>query len=159
MKQRMTTEEIEQKRENAVRFFENGYNCAQSVLLAYAGRYGIDELTAMKMASSFGGGMGRMREVCGAVTGMLMVLGLEYPFTDTTDRQSKNRNYQVVQECMNEFKTNTGSFICADLLNLKREAQKPESSERDQAFYRSRPCAGCVALAANIIGRKILENQ
>lgn len=153
----MTTEEIEQRKINAVKFFENGYNCAQSVLMAYAGHYGLDELTTMKIATSFGGGMGRMREVCGAVSGMLMVVGLEYPYTDTTDKQSKNRNYQVVQDCMNEFKSKMGSYICADLLSLKREAQLPESSERDVNFYKIRPCTGCVALAAEIAGRKITE--
>jgi len=155
----MTTEEIEQKKENAVKFFESGYNCAQSVLLAYAEYFGIDQLTSIKIASSFGGGMGRMREVCGAVSGMLMVLGLEYPYTDTTDKESKNRNYKVVQDCVNEFKSNLGSFICADLLQLKREAQHPESSKRDLKFYKTRPCVGCVALAAGIVGRKISEKQ
>jgi len=155
----MTTEEIEQKKEDAVKFFENGYNCAQSVLLAYAGHYGLEELTAKKVASSFGGGMGRMREVCGAVSGMLMVIGLEFPYTDTSDKVSKNGNYKVVQDSMNEFKSMMGSYICADLLSLKREAQSPESSERDTNFYKTRPCNACVALAAEIAGRKISEKQ
>lgn len=88
---------IEERTQKAIDFFEQGYNCSQSVLMAYADLYGIDQETATKFASSFGGGMGRLREVCGAVSGMFMVLGLHYPATDVTDKKAKIINYEAVQ--------------------------------------------------------------
>lgn len=151
----MTNDEIEQKKHQSVEFFKSGYNCSQAVLMAYAQHYDIDVVTASKLATSFGGGMGRLREVCGAVSGMFLVLGLEYPFTDTADKNSKNENYKAVQDCANEFKSVMGSYICADLLQIKHVPQPPVSSERNEAYYKTRPCTRCVALAAEIVGRKI----
>jgi len=151
----MTTEEIEERTKRAVAYFKEGYNCAQSVLLAYSDRYCIEKETAVALATSFGGGMGRLREVCGAVSGMFMVLGLEYPFSDPKNKAAKNLNYRKVQETAQEFKDTMGSIICADLLNLKREAQNPESSERTKTYYETRPCTRCVAIAADITGRNI----
>ncbi|MFA6377692.1 MAG: C-GCAxxG-C-C family protein, partial [Acholeplasmataceae bacterium] len=111
---------------------------------------------AAKIATSFGGGMGRLREVCGAVSGMFLILGLQYPFTNIKDKSAKNTNYKAVQRTANEFKTVMGSYICADLLKLKHEPQNPESSERNEAYYKSRPCTRCVANAAEIVGKEIL---
>jgi C_GCAxxG_C_C family probable redox protein len=150
-------EEIEERTSRAVDHFEEGYNCAQSVLLAYSDLYGLDKEMAAKMATSFGGGMGRLREVCGAVSGMFMVMGLEYPFLDTKDKASKNENYKKVQETASEFKETMGSIICADLLNLKRQAQHYESAERNNEYYATRPCARCVAKAAEITGKNITK--
>ena len=151
----LTNGEIEERTKRAVKYFEEGYNCAQSVLLAYTDLYGLDKEIAAKMATSFGGGMGRLREVCGAVSGMLMVMGLEYPFLDTKNKTLKNDNYRKVQETAAEFKADMGSIICADLLNLKREAQHYESAERTKEYYATRPCARCVAKAAEITGKNI----
>jgi len=148
--------EIESRVLDATTFFEQGYNCSQAVFMAYSDIYGIDKETAAKLATSFGGGMGRLREVCGAVSGMFLVLGLQYPFTDTIDKAAKNTNYQAVQRTANEFKSITGSYICADLLKLKHEPQNPESSERNEAYYKSRPCTRCVTVAAEIIGKELL---
>ncbi|HPB06157.1 MAG TPA: C-GCAxxG-C-C family protein [Prolixibacteraceae bacterium] len=153
----LTKEEIEKRTDQAVDFFEAGYNCAQSVLLAYADLYGLDNEMAAKMATSFGGGMGRLREVCGAVSGMFMVLGFEYPFIDTKDKASKNENYKKVQETAAEFKASMSSIICADLLSLKREAQHYESADRTKEYYATRPCAQCVAIAAEITGKNITK--
>lgn len=139
----------------AIQIFEQGYNCSQAVFMAYADKYGIDTVTASKIATSFGGGMGRLREVCGAVSGMFLVLGMEYPFTDTKDKASKNLNYKMVQKTANAFKTEMGSYICADLLKLKHEPQNPESSERNEVYYKSRPCTRCVKVAAEIVGKEI----
>lgn len=124
--------------------------------MAYSGLYGIDTLTAAKLATSFGGGMGRLREVCGAISGMFLILGLHYPFTDTSDKAAKNKNYKAVQQTANRFKAEMGSYICADLLRIKHKPQSPESSERDEAYYKSRPCARCVAKAAEIVGKEVL---
>ncbi len=140
----------------AVEFFEQGYNCSQAVFMAYSDLYGIEKEAAAKLATSFGGGMGRLREVCGAVSGMFLVLGLHNPFTDPRDKAAKNTNYKAVQRTANEFKSIMGSYICADLLKLKHEPQNPESSERNEVYYKSRPCKRCVAIAAEIIGKEIL---
>ncbi len=143
----------------AVNFFEQGYNCAQAVFMAYSDLYGIEAETAAKLATSFGGGMGRLREVCGAVSGMFLVLGMEYPFTDISDKSAKNLNYKKVQEVANAFKAEMGSYICADLLKLKHQPQNPVSSERNEVYYKSRPCIRCVRVAAKIIGNKILNEK
>lgn len=147
--------EIEKRTTLAVEFFEKGYNCAQSVLMAYSDLYGVEKESAAKLATSFGGGMGRLREVCGAVSGMFLVLGLHYPFTNTKDKAAKNTNYKAVQRTANEFKAIMGSYICADLLKIKHEPQNPESSERNEVYYKSRPCLRCVTIAAEIVGKQI----
>ena len=149
--------DLENRVSTATAFFEQGYNCSQAVFMAYSDIYSIDTETAAKLATSFGGGMGRLREVCGAVSGMFLVLGLQYPFTDTKDKGAKNTNYKAVQRTANEFKSVMGSYICADLLKLKHEPKNPESSERNEAYYKSRPCTRCVAVAAEIVGKEIIQ--
>jgi len=151
----MDNTEIEQRVTQAVAYFEEGYNCSQAVFIAYSDIYGIDSLMAAKLATSFGGGMGRLREVCGAVSGMFLVLGLHYPSIDTTDKDAKNTNYKAVQRTANDFKAEMGSYICADLLKIKHEPEKPEASDRDEAYYKMRPCSRCVYLAAEIVGKEI----
>jgi C_GCAxxG_C_C family probable redox protein len=153
----VVTNDIDSRVKRAVDFFEQGYNCSQAVFMAYADKYGIETETAAKLATSFGGGMGRLREVCGAVSGMFLVLGMEYPFTDTKDKASKNLNYKMVQKTANAFKAEMGSYVCADLLKIKHAPQNPESSERNEAYYKSRPCTHCVAVAAEIVGKEILS--
>ena len=156
----MNKDELEKRTKQAIIFFEEGYNCSQAVFMAYSDLYGIEQETAAKLATSFGGGMGRLREVCGAVSGMFLVLGLQYPFINTKDKVSKNTNYKVVQRTANEFKSIMGSYICADLLKLKQKLQSPESAERNEDYYKFRPCTRCVALAAEIIGKELtLENS
>jgi C_GCAxxG_C_C family probable redox protein len=152
----MNEDELEKRIKQAVTFFEDAFNCSQSVFMAYSEIYGIGPEMASKLATSFGGGMGRLREVCGAVSGMFLVLGMQYPFTDTKDKVSKNKNYKAVQRTANEFKSVMGSYICADLLKLKHEPQNPESSERNEAYYKTRPCVQCVSLAAEIVGKELL---
>ena len=153
----MNNIELKQRTELAVSYFEQGYNCSQAVFMAYADKYQIDSETAAKLATSFGGGMGRLREVCGAVSGMFFVLGLHYPFTQPTDKVAKDTNYKAVQRTAAEFKSVMGSYICADLLKTKREPQQPESAERNEAYYNMRPCTRCVAVAAEIVGREIMQ--
>ena len=147
--------EIESRVSAAITLFEQGYNCSQAVFMAYADKYQIDRETAAKLATSFGGGMGRLREVCGAVSGMFFVLGLHYPFTQPTDKVAKDANYKAVQRTAAEFKSAMGSYICADLLKTKREPQQPESAERNEAYYNLRPCTRCVAVAAEIVGKEL----
>jgi len=99
--------------------------------------------------------MGRLREVCGAVSGMFLVLGLQYPANDIKDKAAKNLNYKMVQKTAKTFKTEMGSYICADLFKLKHEPQNSESSEQNEAYYTSRPCTRCVIVAAEIVGKEI----
>jgi C_GCAxxG_C_C family probable redox protein len=143
--------------DKAVSLFKSGYNCSQAVFMAYSELYGIDIQTAAKIATSFGGGMGRLREVCGAVSGMFIILGLQYPYTNPQDKSSKNANYKAVQEVAQQFKNEMGSYICADLLKIKHVPQNPVSETRSEAYYKSRPCTRCVAVAAEIVGNKILN--
>lgn len=111
---------FEERIEKAVEFFKSGYNCSQSVVLAFADMYGFTQEQAARMAASFGGGIGRMRQTCGAACGMFLLAGLETGATDPKDREGKGANYAVVQELAAEFKKRNGSTICAELLGLKK---------------------------------------
>ena len=129
----------EQRILRAVELFKMGYNCAQSVTAAFADEYGYTEEQALKMSASFGGGIGRMRETCGAACGMFILAGLETGSTDPTDREGK------------AFRRENGSLICAELLGLReRKPQEPNPEERTQAYYAKRPCAKMVETAARI---------
>lgn len=147
--------ELETRENKAVALFEEGYNCSQAVFMAYSDIYGIDNDMAAKIATSFGGGMGRLREVCGAVSGMFLLLGFKYPYVNIKDRTAKNKNYQAVQSVATTFKTEMGSYICADLLKRDRKPEKYQSTERSDQFYKERPCTQCVRKAAHIIGKEI----
>ncbi|MFA7104279.1 MAG: C-GCAxxG-C-C family protein [Dysgonamonadaceae bacterium] len=149
---------IEERVQQALHFFENGYNCSQSVFMAYSDLYDLDSEMAAKISSSFGGGMGRLREVCGAVSGMFMVLGLHYPATDVNDKTTKNTNYAAVQRTAKEFQNEMGSYICADLLKTKQQPQEATLSERNARYQALRPCNRCVAMAAEIVGGEILKS-
>lgn len=152
----MDKNELEKRTEQALTYFNDGYNCSQAVFMAYSDLYDMDKELAAKISSSFGGGMGRLREVCGAVTGMFMVLGLHYPATDVKDKAAKTNNYAAVQRTAAEFKQEMGSFICADLLKIKRAPENPTPSERNVKYHALRPCDRCVAMAAEILGNEIL---
>jgi len=148
---------IEERKEKAVGYFKEGYNCAQAVLLAFADVYDLDTETAGRISASFGGGMGRMREVCGAVSGMFMVMGLQYPATDPTDKESRTANYASVQRTANAFSNRFGTIICRDLLDVKRQKESPEPSDRNAEYYAKRPCARFVAEAAEITARELVR--
>ena len=143
-----------ERAERAYDNFKSGYNCAQAVFLAFCDKYSIDEEMAAKLASSFGGGMGRMREVCGAFSGMLLVNSLETGTADVSDRLAKAENYESVQRLAKRFKEENGSIICRELLGLTQKQESEETavpSERTQAYYKKRPCAEIVKSAAEIL--------
>lgn len=141
----------EQRILRAVELFKMGYNCAQSVTAAFADEYGYTEEQALKMSASFGGGIGRMRETCGAACGMFILAGLETGSIDATDREGKARNYVFVQELAEAFCQENGSLICAELLGLReRKPQEPKPEERTAVYYAKRPCAQMVESAARI---------
>ena len=135
--------------ERAVELFVEGYNCAQAVAAAFGDLTGLDEKTAAKMASCFGGGMGRMREVCGAVSGMLMVAGVLYGYDDPKATKEKRELYAQVQAMAGQFREELGSIVCRDL--LKNPPSDPNPTPRTEQFYKDRPCARMVATAARIM--------
>ena len=137
--------------------FLTGANCSQAVVLAYEDLTGLDRETALKISSACGGGIGRMREVCGAVSGMFMVLGLLYGYTEPGEKDcNKKALYQDVQKLADQFREQVGSIICRDI--LKNPASDPNPTPRDAEFYKVRPCARMVMTAARILDKYIEEH-
>ena len=143
--------------EYAAELFLKGYNCAQSVAVAFCDVTGLDVDFTARMASSFGGGMGRMREVCGAVSGMLMVAGLLYGYDTPGDDVSKKKHYTLVQTLSGRFREEIGSIVCREI--LKNPPSDPNPTPRTAEFYKVRPCARMVSLAAKILDEYIAENS
>ncbi len=159
---KITEKDIEQASEKAVALFKEGYNCSQSVVGAWTDHYNTDPQMLMKVASSFGGGIGRMRETCGAACGMFMLAGLECGSTDPKDNTGKGANYKVVQELAAKFKECNGSINCGELLGLreiKEEKITHQPQERTAEYYKKRPCVEMVASAARIFGRFLVAKQ
>ena len=140
----------------AAELFLQGYNCAQAVAVAFADVTGMDKKEAAKLAAPFGGGMGRMREVCGAVSGMLMVLGTLYGYDNADDDSKKKELYQQVQALAEQFKEENGSIICRDL--LKNPPSDPNPSPRTAEYYAKRPCARMVMTAARLMDEFIAQH-
>ncbi len=155
MKLNFTPEEYSAK---AKSLFEQGYNCAQAVLLAFDDLTGFDEKTAAAISSSFGGGMGRLREVCGAVSGMFMVAGAVKGYTSPKAVEEKAAHYTLIQALASDFRKENGNIICRELLELPG-AQSPIPEERTAEYYRRRPCAEYVAAAAKILAQKLSEED
>lgn len=152
----MTKEERIQK---AVSLFKEGYNCSQSVVGAYADLYGFTFEQSVRMAASFGGGIGRMRETCGAACGMFLLAGLERSAVDGADREGKAANYKLVQELAGKFKDECGALRCADLLGISKNEPVISTPEaRTEQYYAKRPCIRMVETAARIWGN-FLENK
>ena len=146
-------QEYEDRIQRAVDYFKEGYNCSQAVFLAFADIYGIEEETAKRLSAGFGGGVGRMRMMCGAVSGMVMLAGLETGQTEGNDSTGKANCYQEVQSMVNLFKERNGSVICAELLAMNgckvvTDSNIPDA--RNAEYYKKRPCAQKVASAARI---------
>jgi C_GCAxxG_C_C family probable redox protein len=137
--------------ERAVALFKQGYNCSQSVFAAFSEELGMDLETALKISSSFGGGMGRLREVCGAVSGMFMVLGLKESYTDPKNTSLKTQHYQKVQKLATKFKQENGSIVCRELLGLNQKYDNPIPEARAESYYKKRPCAELVGIAAKFL--------
>lgn len=142
---------MEDRIEKATALFKEGYNCSQSVVAAFADMYGFSPEQALRMSASFGGGIGRMRQTCGAACGLFMLAGLETGCIDGKDREGKEANYKVVQALAEEFKKRNGSLICAELLGLSKAAPTPATPEaRTAEYYKKRPCVKMVEEAARI---------
>lgn len=161
----------------AKEYFLKGYNCSQAVVLAFSDRMALDEHTAARLASSFGGGMGRMREVCGTFSGMLMVLGMLYGYDAASETESANKklHYERVQALAERFRNEFGSIICRELLSgkAKEELKKGENADgeqikamlsdsavptpRTEAYYKKRPCPEIVETGARILEQFMSE--
>lgn len=142
----------------AMNLFKEGYNCSQAVFLAFEDKYNIDRQAALMLSSSFGGGMGRLREVCGAVSGMFMVAGVVYGYDDPKDYEKKRDHYARIQQLAKEFETLNGSIICRELLGLGTEKEGPAPDKRTDEYYKKRPCAELVGMAAAIMEQYISDN-
>ena len=141
----------------AAELFLSGSNCAQAVAVAFCDVTGLTPEFSAKMASSFGGGMGRLREVCGAVSGMLMVAGLLYGYDDPGEEDAnKKAHYRLVQELAAKFREQTGSIVCREI--LKNPPSDPNPTPRTEAFYKERPCARMVIVAAQILDEYIAQH-
>ena len=140
-------------------YHKRGFNCCQSVVLAYADIIGLEPTLAATVSAPFGGGMGRLREVCGAVSGMTMVAGFLSPCPTADDPAAKKANYALVQHFAEAFRRENGAIVCRTLLGLDHAKDEPTPSPRTAEYYKKRPCAELVADAARIIGKYLLENK
>ena len=146
-------QELENRIQQAVDNFMQGYGCSQSVVAAFADIYGLDDNMAKRIAAGFGGGVGRMRMMCGAVSGLVILAGLDCGQTEGNDRQGKSACYKVVQELLETFRQRNGSIICSELLGLGGVKPQPIShmpEERNAEYYKVRPCARKVESAARV---------
>ena len=147
------SQDLEDRIQRAVELFMSGYGCSQSVVAAFADLYGLDETMAKRIAAGFGGGVGRMRMMCGTVSGLVILAGLDCGQTEGDDREGKAACYKVVQELLETFKQRNGTIICAELLGLNgcpvvKTTYVPD--ERNAEYYKKRPCAQKVESAARI---------
>lgn len=146
-------------REKAEKLFLDGYNCAQSVFCAFSEDLGLDFDTALKLSSSFGGGMGRLREVCGAVSSMFMIAGLKYGYTEPANKEVKTEHYARIQKLAEEFKAKNDTIICRELLGLDVKVDSPIPEDRTAEYYQTRPCQKLVGDAVEIIAAYIAKNS
>ena len=149
----MTDIELDERVQRAVDNFMAGYGCCQSVVAAFADLYGFDDTLAKKIAAGFGGGVGRMRMVCGAVSGIVMLVGLDCGQTEGSDREGKSACYKVVQDLLAKSREENGSLICAEILGIdghEKAACSYVASPRTAEYYKTRPCAAKVESAARI---------
>jgi C_GCAxxG_C_C family probable redox protein len=143
----------------AEELFKKGYNCSQSVFAAFCDETGMELETALKISSSFGGGMGRLREVCGAVSGMFMVAGMLYGYSDPLDKTAKAEHYKLIQSLAMKFKIENNSIICRELLKLVINSDGPVPEDRTENYYKKRPCKELVKYAAEILDEYILNKN
>jgi len=147
------------RREAAMENFRKGYNCSQSIVLAFADILPVDRTMLLRLASSFGGGMGRLREVCGSVTGMFMIAGLLYGYDGPETGQVKADHYAGIQELAHRFEEKHGTIVCREMLGLSVRHDVPVPEARTTEYYKKRPCAEIIGDAAEILEQYIKEHQ
>lgn len=146
---------MESRKNQAVETFLDGYNCAQAVFSTYADLFGIDKETALNLTNSMGGGIGRLREVCGTVSAMALLEGLSEGKVEPEDMDARERAYQKTRDLAKRFEEKNGSIICRELLGILSREKSARPSERTEEYYRKRPCARFVACAAEIIEEEL----
>lgn len=138
--------------DKAKEYFQSGYNCAQAVALAFSDLTDMSGEQIARLTSGYGGGIGRMREVCGSISGMVFIMNYLYGYTDPKDNQSKKELYSEIQKCAKEFEKENGSIVCRELLGLSEKgASSPTPEERSENYYRKRPCSELVHCSAQIL--------
>lgn len=148
--------DIEQRVLRARELFLSGFNCSQAVFCSMADIYGIDAEQAKRLSASFGGGVGRLREMCGACSAMALLEGLQSGATEADDAEGKQANYKNVQALVGKFKEQNGSYICRELLQLRKDAPvSPTPDARTAAYYKQRPCLRMVESATRIYGERL----
>ena len=148
--------------ERARGYFTAGYNCAQAVVMAFDDIMGQSPETLARMAAPFGGGMGRMREVCGTVSGMAMLAGEICPSVDPKNLEERKNNYALVQHFAERFRSENGDIVCRRLIGLEPMAERAETampSERTAEYYKKRPCVEYVATAARIVAEYMKDKE
>lgn len=141
----------------AEELFVKGYNCAQAVFVAYCDEMKLDKETALKLASSFGAGMGKLREVCGAVTGAFAVAGVLWGYSDVTDDKAKAEHYALIRRIGEEFKEKYGTYICNNLLQGLANINSKDPHPRNEEYYKVRPCVRFVSAACDILDKILAE--
>lgn len=152
-----STLDVEARAEQAVTYFKSGYNCAQAVYMAYADFFGMEPKTAAVIAAPLGAGIGRMREVCGTVSGAALVAGLAIPCDNPTDMTAKTHCYALVQQVADRFREANGSIICRELLGIAPIKESPVPSPRTENYYKKRPCVELVRMSATFIGEALRD--
>lgn len=148
--------------EQAVDNFMQGYGCCQSVVAAFADLYGLDDTMAKRIAAGFGGGVGRMRMMCGAVSALVILVGLDCGQTEGSDREGKSACYRVVQQLLERSRQQNGSIICAELLGIngyERAHSSYVAAERTAEYYKKRPCAAKVESAARLFAKYLADKE
>lgn len=144
--------------QKATDLFKAGCNCSQAVICAYCDLFGMDEETAMRVSEGFGGGMGRMRLTCGAVSGMFMLAGLKYSKGIPKDLETRTKIYDTVQNMAKDFEKMNGSIICGELLGINKPKDTGAvPTDRSSEFYKKRPCVGCVEDCAKIVEKYLID--
>lgn len=146
------------KGDRAYENFLRGYNCTQAVTAAFAEELGLDEATAARLSSGFGGGMGRLREVCGTFSGVVMVLSALYGYSEPKALEAKKELYEKIRACAAKFRGDNGSIICRELLGLEKAEESATPAPRTAEYYQKRPCPELCRYAANLLEEFIREN-
>lgn len=154
-------ENYQDRVQRAVDLFMSGYGCCQSVVTAFADICGLTDTQAKLVAAGFGGGVGRMRMMCGAVSGLVILAGMSDGQTEGDDKEGKAHCYKVVQELLNKSKQENGSIICAELLGIKGPVPLGNfiPDERNAEYYKKRPCVAKVESAARIFADYLEKNR
>lgn len=146
------------RRERAEQAFLQGYNCAQSVMKAYEDLLPVNDREAIiRLSSSFGGGMGRLREVCGSVSGMFMVIGLLRGYSGPETGAAKAQHYARIQTLAARFEAAQGSIVCRELLGLSVQRETPVPEARTEDYYKKRPCREIIGTAAELLEQYLKE--